>query len=500
LAALASVACPARGIDVSTSRRYFYEDVFEPFFKLDSKSGLYKSQREGSLESSFAAAKPAGAFRVFIVGGSIAGIFHGPGDLEDALKTALPGRSIEVVNCGMNGYDSPREELIVNEVLSYSPDAIVLMSGHNESLQLPWVPRWRLRLDKVRPRWVPPARPDELSPAARARATRERLAEFEATVRRIARSSAAKKVPLVILAPPLNLRDGPSAMHLPLDPDFRGGWNRFLLGDCSGARARWSRERGDEATDASLAVFFSARCLEREGKSDEASRAYLKAFALDAPLLGRCGTACRSVFEKVAREEGAVIADGDRAMRALAAPALPGLDLFDDRVHWRREAHPAVSAAIVDALRRAPALAGLDWREAPKPARVPPRAASEDGWISVLRYAVSSMNVETDKLGAAAWIPLSVVLERWPRGLAAPADELERLERGSNALGSAWGMEPLRTPLPSFYWHLATVRLAAGDARGAQQDFLTATRDGAASPWFWDDRATARAAVTSSRR
>ena len=66
---------PAVAFADSTSQKYYYEDILSPFFVLDSaRPGWYKSARPGSLESSFPAVKPAGTFRVFVLGGSIAGL------------------------------------------------------------------------------------------------------------------------------------------------------------------------------------------------------------------------------------------------------------------------------------------------------------------------------------------------------------------------------------------------------------------------------------------
>ena len=84
--------------------------------------------------------------------------------LSMRLAAAIPDREIEVINCGGISYASYRVAAILNEVLTYSPDLILLYTGHNEFLESRtyerqrWVPRWlaipvamvsRLRVSRV---------------------------------------------------------------------------------------------------------------------------------------------------------------------------------------------------------------------------------------------------------------------------------------------------------------------------------------------------------------
>jgi lysophospholipase L1-like esterase len=90
---------------------------------------------------SFAADKPAGSRRIFVLGGST--VQGRPYAVETAFSTwlklrlqaASPSTTFEVVNCGGVSYASYRVAQILREVLQHEPDAIVIYTGHNEFLE-----------------------------------------------------------------------------------------------------------------------------------------------------------------------------------------------------------------------------------------------------------------------------------------------------------------------------------------------------------------------------
>jgi lysophospholipase L1-like esterase len=123
----------------------------------------------------FKIAKPAGTRRIFALGGSTT---QGqpyrtetafPQWLQLRLNAADPAVRHEVINCGGISYASYRVAAILDEVLKYSPDLIVLYTGHNEFLEARTysrqrsVPRWlarplaavsTLRVARVMSRWM----------------------------------------------------------------------------------------------------------------------------------------------------------------------------------------------------------------------------------------------------------------------------------------------------------------------------------------------------------
>ncbi|QDV41706.1 hypothetical protein Enr13x_15490 [Stieleria neptunia] len=91
--------------------------------------------------ASFAADKQENARRIFVLGGST--VQGRPYETETAfakwmqlrLEAQDPSHVYEVVNCGGVSYASYRIAILLEEVLRYQPDAIVLYTGHNEYLE-----------------------------------------------------------------------------------------------------------------------------------------------------------------------------------------------------------------------------------------------------------------------------------------------------------------------------------------------------------------------------
>ena len=115
-----------------------------PLFVLSDDGRRYQiaeSRLDFFHPDSFAAEKTPGTFRVFCLGGStvqgrpFAIETSFPTFLELSLQAAEPERHWEVVNCGGVSYASYRLVPLLEEVLQYDADLIVLCTGHNEFLE-----------------------------------------------------------------------------------------------------------------------------------------------------------------------------------------------------------------------------------------------------------------------------------------------------------------------------------------------------------------------------
>ncbi len=116
----------------------------QPLFVLSDDGGRYeiaKSRLDFFCPDSFAAEKAPHEFRIFCLGGStvqgrpFAIETSFPTFLELSLQAAEPDRQWEVVNCGGVSYASYRLVPVLEEILQYQPDLIVLYTGHNEFLE-----------------------------------------------------------------------------------------------------------------------------------------------------------------------------------------------------------------------------------------------------------------------------------------------------------------------------------------------------------------------------
>ena len=133
------IAAPDRDDDLLVG----YSQI-EPLFDLDETDAVYRTRRSRELffgTQEFAAVKPDNGFRIFCLGGStVRGRPYEtdsafPKWLEMELAACDPSRTYEAVNCGGLSYASYRLRVLLDEVLKYEPDLIVVATGHNEFLE-----------------------------------------------------------------------------------------------------------------------------------------------------------------------------------------------------------------------------------------------------------------------------------------------------------------------------------------------------------------------------
>lgn len=138
-----------RGMDDSATQAIDYDpyvglNQLRPLFVFNEDSDRWEIPPERYnffRPESFSAKKPSGTRRVFVLGGST--VQGRPYATETAfstwlrlwLESAESDFEYEVINCGGTSYASYRVAKILDEVLEYEPDAIVLYTGHNEFLE-----------------------------------------------------------------------------------------------------------------------------------------------------------------------------------------------------------------------------------------------------------------------------------------------------------------------------------------------------------------------------
>lgn len=348
---------------ITRNYRYSHLDIHEPYFKREGLGGgkaRYDVARPESQAKAFEDPKPQGGRRVFIVGGSVVLPFaHAGGELFKALfARALPGAPLQLVSCGMGGYDSWRDSLVAEEIVRYSPDLVVVLSGNNEYYAefVPF-PRLALMTRALRRLWLfrllqerLASKPKEGAPwdpdrrLARAR-------RFEANLRAMVRAAKSRKVPIVLCTLPANLRDsaptgGP--IRLPLeDHDFFLAWAKYDAGAYAAAEKAFSSFSAKQPAEA-FAHFYRAKSLDRLGRRAQAAEEYR--LAADANDPGeRTSPARNAIIRRVAKEEGALLADLERAFSAAAPAGVPGREMFRDPCHFRVPFYALASSVILEA-------------------------------------------------------------------------------------------------------------------------------------------------------
>ena len=225
-----------------------------PLFQVDKTGVNYEvAQNRFPLfcPETFPVEKSADEFRIFCIGGST--VQGRPFAIETAfskwlelrLMAADPSKSWDVINCGGVSYASYRLAPIMEEIVSYQPDLIVLYTGHNEFLEdrtyesVKSTPTWAVRAHErlssiktysfVRTLFVGEAQADsnstsaaELPAEVEARLDfrnglekyhrdekwkRDVVEHFELNLRRMVAVARKADVPLILCNPVSNLRD-----------------------------------------------------------------------------------------------------------------------------------------------------------------------------------------------------------------------------------------------------------------------------------------------------
>ncbi len=374
-----------------------------PAFQVVEKDGQKTVWRSGFqplmvTPGPFPLDRPAGGLRIFVLGGSAAAgwPYHG-GDtnlsalLGRKLRQLYPDRSIEVVNMAAGTYASHRVKLILEEVLRYQPDAILLYNGNNELLEnlvfrpknppAPWDRAATARLAYQVFTTLTAPKPtfdvknftlDDLATTylsfglGKASRFREDPRQLEALLEHyrfnmeaMVASAAEAKVPLFLVTCPVNLKDwspNVSRHRRGLDATDRARWTRqfrdgFLAVERGAfadavAPLRAALELDDEYAEVH---FLLAEALRRTGRRDEAKAEYVRALERDAfPF--RELPELQAILRDVAARRGGTLVDIVPALEAASGDGIPGLDVFTDYVHLNERGQEIAAHELLRAL------------------------------------------------------------------------------------------------------------------------------------------------------
>ncbi len=495
LMSAALVLIPAAGLADSRAQKYYYEDISHPFFVPDpSHPGMYRNDRPGSKASLFSAVKPKDGFRVFVIGGSIAGLLQysgEKGEFAKALQAALPTKNVEVVNCGMAGYESFREALVEQEVLEHDPDLIVLLTGHNEGIASAPIPIWIMRTQERLSRLaayralVSSLRPDNAPELKHTDALADARDEtFARNLGDNIRHARERGVEVAVVVPPRNYREPVELGRSPYDAEFLPGWLRFLRGDYAGARRAWKESLasgaaagGPDSTQKAFTWGFIARSEEKLGLADEARASFDQAALYDRAAI--CGKVCQEILRRAAKKEGGFLVEADAMFRALAAPRLPGMETFNDRMHWKPQFNCQMSSELIAAMRGNPKFGGLPWDDASVRALrascvKPGGPGTVDDDLRILSYVLMGLSwPDFSQLSTVSVFYLQAIRQHRPDWFK---DVPALMRKTQNPQTQVYGltMAPEALILPRFYWHIGEVRLLEKDYAGASRDFTKA--------------------------
>lgn len=375
-------------------------------FELDPDRGVYQtavSRRIFFGAQEFPVEKSAETLRAFCLGGST--VRGRPYETDTAFAAWLqvelaarePTRAFEIVNCGGLSYASYRLVPLLQEVLQYSPDAIIVATGHNEFLEdrtyrdvkqrsavRAWVEdrlyqsrlvslaRGLVSTDEA----VPKAAPDETEPLdgeVQARldestgyATYHRddewqkqvVRQFEDSLERLIALCRDADVPIIFVRLGSNLRDCPPFKSEHGDEVTAEQQREFQrLFDAGGAVDRenplqaleyyYQAEQIDPRYP--LLLFRIARALDRLGQTEVAEAYYIRARDEDVCPL-RMVSELAEVVSSVAGKHDVPLVNAESLLAATTPQRIPGYDLYLDHVHPTIAGHQHIAQALAGVL------------------------------------------------------------------------------------------------------------------------------------------------------
>ena len=379
---------------------------FNQNFPLFERQGaVYRTARARApfiAPQEFPAEKPRGSFRLFCFGGSTVyghpytGETAFPKWLELELAGRDPARAWQAINCGGVSYASYRIAPMVQEVLHYQPDLIIVATGHNEfledrtyhslktrsalwsglqrtvySLHTVNLVRQSLFRDRATARSSAAVSTDggELSPHVNTRldyasgyASYRRdevwwqnvVAQYDESVRQIVAACRAAHVPVLLVRLGSNLRDCPpykSEHRAGLAPGAEADWQAAF--DLATATERTDLPRALQvyqeaaAIDADYALlnFRIARTLDRLGRATEALPYFERAKDTDiCPL--RITAPLEHTLLRFAAETDTPLVDAAQIIAARSPDGIPGNDWYVDHVHPSIGGHQLIARTI----------------------------------------------------------------------------------------------------------------------------------------------------------
>lgn len=329
----------ARPACAQIERKVLCEDLEKPFFQVSCdkyENCSAKPMRAETLAQEFPVTKPADTIRMFILGGTAATLL---GNGEDVNENAAGFR---MINCGMNGYESYRITGVFNEVLKYSPDLIVLLSGNNEGGDYPCDgvsfklrSQFRAQLERSY------GRESGAGPAS----VKASIEIHETRLTEMAAEARKRKVPLILCTLPTNLSGIPPSGTPPLEKEsFAAGMAAFEKRKFKKAAGLFEKSLKQDPHDL-FSRFYLARTFEALKRFNEAKGGYLQVLETDSRT-ARPSPARNEMIRKVAAREGAGLCDLERAFYNVSKNGIPGFEQFFAAAFWR----PSYNGLVWDEL------------------------------------------------------------------------------------------------------------------------------------------------------
>jgi len=357
---------------------------------------------------SFSREKQPGTFRIFCLGGSTT--YGRPYDdltsfarwLRELLPVAEPGQRWEVINAGGISFASYRVAALVEELIAYEPDLLIVYTGHNEFLEertyrairrtpapirkavarLAGTRTWSAMsglihlVSRDEPvsgdhRYVLPERvdarlDDSIGPQQYERDDELRaqiLHHYRVSLERIVAIARSAGVEVIFVTPASNLKDcSPfKSQHTDGLGDEDRARSKELLANALNLEESLQWAAALDLLDQAIVIdsrwaelhFRRGRALSALGHSEQALISFQTARDEDVCPL-RALTAMQGILEEVAAETGSTLVDFESLTRSHLqtryGSEIPGAEIFLDHVHPTIEGHRILAVELVETM------------------------------------------------------------------------------------------------------------------------------------------------------
>ena len=332
---------------ISVVSRSKYQDYWtSPSFV--KEGAYYVSVNPNMVRSRFKADKPAGEYRVFVIGSSQAmgspyvqhnydktivlfGFIRMPNTggistwLEQYLRVILPGKEIKVVNVCQDYLGIEAHLKVFKEVAALGkPDLVIILAGNNERDSPAKYGAIKL---------YNPSRHDmEIISRNLDDIVGHNTRNYALAAGEIVSLAGEKGLKVYFATVPSNLRD-----WIPVDLPLAG---RSRIEDLIGSgkyKAALALLRGGGPDNNSVRSFYTAKCYDKMGMFSEAKEYYYKAREQDKSFM-RVRGAWNGVIRALSGGSVRVI-DLERIISSYAKDGIPGEDLFHDHCHFKLRAN-----------------------------------------------------------------------------------------------------------------------------------------------------------------
>ncbi|MFH2144661.1 MAG: hypothetical protein ABII75_01340 [Candidatus Omnitrophota bacterium] len=333
---------------------FAYIDIYKKIYgrKVKDDTVFFVRQKDGFNCSEFTAVKKPNAVRFFILGGSVAQTWDGV-LFEEWFNSLVPDKKAEIINCGMGGYDAYRVSLVAEEILSYEPDFIIVLSGNNEFYDPAAINKHAYQINKILRRsafiaWLQDVFMKNRRILPRSREAR--LADYEKHIRQMAALAKSKNIPLVLCTLPFRFKDMPpkGARAQNMNLDYIAGFHFLHCGQYREAIAGLENFLREYPGDV-LGHYFLGRAHEGIKNYSEAKKHYLQAVE-SHQASNSASISSNNIIRKVCVDEKIPLVDLEKLFMQQAPHGLTGDEQFWDNCHIWDDYYALVSEAVFKGL------------------------------------------------------------------------------------------------------------------------------------------------------